>query len=642
MSAVTGTSTTPADTPPMRGTASEPVTQEPGVETRDHEMGSTKDEEETNLEDAATEAMRQAAMGITSLMIETTVMPALQQQGQVLADQVSQLQHIEALLTRLLQERGNNDPESEGSPTPKPDSPCHWAHRAWLTVEPSSPSYHSPDHHVRLASGDEWERTSRESPRSARTPLGSLTPVDGATPTLSGHNLPTDHTSVVATSTPAEPRCPARRRVELYRLSFGFIGGPPMEPLVPVRGTPLHQRESRDHRKSRVNPPEGLFPNLGQSSTMGQTPYTQWQANLQAALGMAPVCPPQAIPTATSSPQPLRLVGQLTEPNHSSAVGAEPGPSVTPTMPQAAGYPIGTTPIDSISRIIISALCTHEGDGSEATQALGKLNIKVGPPPKYNGATDLKTFEQWVLGMVQWFRLHTLLGPGMESDCTRVNVIGYLCKEAACDWFHYEVETATGGPEAWTTLEVMQGLQARFITQRSAAEAAMEFCTLNQGTMDTQELYQELRHLALQLPHVPDTYMFACRYVEALNPRIAGRVYTLRYTTETHDVETLAKLAEHVEGAIRAQCHYKENRGSTPTVKKPREKGKTVTAKPARVESAKPPVAPNRGRSDPATRERRWNTAGRGGACHKCGRTGHFAAQCTEQTVAGKAAAIED
>jgi hypothetical protein len=131
-----------------------------------------------------------------------------------------------------------------------------------------------------------------------------------------------------------------------------------------------------------VNPTEGLFPDLGQSSTTGQTPYAQWQANLQAAPGMAPVRPPQAIPMATSSPQPLHLVGQLMEPNHSSAVGAEPGPSVTPTMPQAAGYPIGTTPTDSISRIIISALHTHEGDRSEATRALGKLNIKVGPPPQ--------------------------------------------------------------------------------------------------------------------------------------------------------------------------------------------------------------------------------------------------------------------
>jgi hypothetical protein len=152
-----------------------------------------------------------------------------------------------------------------------------------------------------------------------------------------------------------------------------------------------------------VNPTEGLFPDLGQSSTMGQTPYAQWQANLQAALGMVPVRPPQAVPTATSSPRPLRLVGQLTEPNHSSTVGAELGPSVAPTMPRAVGYPIGTTPTDSISRIIISALRTHKGDGSEAMRALGKLNIKVGPPPKYNRATDLKTFEQWVLGMVQWF-----------------------------------------------------------------------------------------------------------------------------------------------------------------------------------------------------------------------------------------------
>jgi hypothetical protein len=262
--------------------------------------------------------------------------------------------------------------------------------------------------------------------------------------------------------------------------------------------------------------------------------------------------------------------------------------------------------------------------------------------PKYSGATDLKTFEQWVLSIVQWFRLHTLLGPGTESDRTRVNMIGYLCEGAARDWFHYEVETATGGPEAWTTLEVVQGLQARFITQRSAAEVANEFCTLSQGTMDAQELYQELRHLVLQLPHVPDTYTFTSRYVEALNPRIAGHVYTMGYTAETHEVEVLAKMAEYVEGAIRAQRHYEDNCGSVPAVKKTREKGKGVTAQSAKVETTKPTVAPTKAWGETASWERQRGAPGCKGACHKCGRMGHFAAQCTERMVAGKAAAIEE
>jgi hypothetical protein len=237
-----------------------------------------------------------------------------------------------------------------------------------------------------------------------------------------------------------------------------------IEPPARLRDTPPHQREAGDRRKSRLIPTEGLFPDLGQSRTAGQIPYAQWQADLQASPGTASAAPPVA-----HSPQPLRLAEHMAGPSRlppqSPARGTEPAIPAVHTPPRAAGYPIGAVPTDSISWIIISALRTHEGDGSEATRALGKLNIKVGPPPKYNGATDLKTFEQWVLGMVQWFRLHALLGPGVESDRTRVNVIGYSCKDAARDWFHYEVETTTGGPEAWTTLEVVQGLQARFITQ---------------------------------------------------------------------------------------------------------------------------------------------------------------------------------
>jgi hypothetical protein len=129
-------------------------------------MGSDVDKEEPNLEEVAAEAMRKAVLNITSLMIETMVMPALHQQGQAIANQVSQLQRVEALLTRLLQERGNSEPGSEGSPTPKPDSPRHWSHHARLTAEPSSPSYNSSGHHIRITGGDKWERTLGESPRS--------------------------------------------------------------------------------------------------------------------------------------------------------------------------------------------------------------------------------------------------------------------------------------------------------------------------------------------------------------------------------------------------------------------------------------------------------------------------------------------
>ncbi|KAF8592844.1 hypothetical protein BDV93DRAFT_567305 [Ceratobasidium sp. AG-I] len=118
--------------------------------------------------------------------------------------------------------------------------------------------------------------------------------------------------------------------------------------------------------------------------------------------------------------------------------------------------------------------------------------------------------------------MHGLLGPGEDNN--RVFIIGHLCTKQAQDWYQHTVEMSNYGPENWTILEVIQGLQARFITQRSAAEAANEFRMLMQGAMDAQQLYEELRLLSNQLPVPADDYTFAQRYMSALHTSVSRRV----------------------------------------------------------------------------------------------------------------------
>jgi hypothetical protein len=137
----------------------------------------------------------------------------------------------------------------------------------------------------------------------------------------------------------------------------------------------------------------------------------------------------------------------------------------------------------------------------------------------YDGSGELRMFELWVSDLLRWFRLHGILRPDVDQTC--INVIGHASTGAAKDWFHYRVENSEQGPEGWNTLEVIQGLQRQFITQKSLAEAVQDFCTLTQGSMATVELRQELRMLGMQLPSEPDAYTFRKRFMEALHPRIA-------------------------------------------------------------------------------------------------------------------------
>ncbi|KAG9098179.1 hypothetical protein FS749_004467 [Ceratobasidium sp. UAMH 11750] len=261
-----------------------------------------------------------------------------------------------------------------------------------------------------------------------------------------------------------------------------------------------------DHQRVSIATQQELPPHKGGTQTQPMAPGTAYPRHYTAA-----------------APLQLRMLsvplfGGQTPSQTSGRTPAVAPLAVTrnPATPRAAGYPIGAVPTDSISRWVITALQNNASIDPDTVRHVGKMGIKFNPPAKYNGGTELKTFEQWVLGLLQWFRLTKLLGPGFDNTC--MDVIGNSCEGAAKDWFQHEVEASNRGPEGWTTLEVIHGLQRRFIMQRLAARAAQEFETLEQGSLDVTELHQQLWVLALQLPFEPDPYMFAKHFMQALDP----------------------------------------------------------------------------------------------------------------------------
>ena len=64
---------------------------------------------------------------------------------------------------------------------------------------------------------------------------------------------------------------------------------------------------------------------------------------------------------------------------------------------------------DPIMRMVHSALEeSREDDSNESIVTQMRLNIS--PPEEYSGSSDLKVYEMFIAGILQWLRLHGLLG----------------------------------------------------------------------------------------------------------------------------------------------------------------------------------------------------------------------------------------
>ncbi|KAG8716564.1 hypothetical protein FRC08_009254 [Ceratobasidium sp. 394] len=425
---------------------------------------------------------------------------------------------------------------------------------------------------------------------------------------------------------------------------------PGQEDPVPHRGQSTRRRDELYEPSAEQSMPAPAAPQQRRVSIAepqrDQPPHmTSWSAVPRRASG--PFAQTAAGPTPVLRsrlyqqpfPVPATPHGQVT-----LGVGTPtpvPQPAAAST-PRAAGYPIGAIPTDNVSRDIIRALQRHQSDTLATAGQLQKV-LKLGGPPTYDGSGELKTFEQWVTDLLRWLRLHGLLGP--DADMHRVSIIGVACKDAAKDWYQHAVDRGEHGPESWTTLEVIQGLQRRFITPRSTAEIGQEFRLLQQGTMATVELYQQLLNLSVQLPTEPDPYSFRRRFMEALHPRIAQRVMGLAYSAERSEIDVLVEVAEAQEAALASQRHFDEVKPSGGSSKKrdrdrPRKAADTSAGAALAPRPATAPVKT----TDPKDRGRPASQKREPGRCFRCNRTGHIAAACPNAAavVHGKAAVVVD
>jgi hypothetical protein len=87
-------------------------------------------------------------------------------------------------------------------------------------------------------------------------------------------------------------------------------------------------------------------------------------------------------------------------------------------------------------------------------------------PTTYGGDDDFDHLDNWLQGLLRYFKIHRITG--MEKDRDRVLVTGTCLSGKAERWFCHEVERPTRIIRNWTFETVVIGLFRAFITTATA------------------------------------------------------------------------------------------------------------------------------------------------------------------------------
>ena len=98
---------------------------------------------------------------------------------------------------------------------------------------------------------------------------------------------------------------------------------------------------------------------------------------------------------------------------------------------------------------------SREDDPDDSIVMWTRLNIS--PPEKYSGSSDLKVYETFIAGILQWLRLHGLLV--VKYTETQVQFLGTRLKGNASEWFTRNVECPNRPIRDWSLESVIKGLQ---------------------------------------------------------------------------------------------------------------------------------------------------------------------------------------
>ena len=129
----------------------------------------------------------------------------------------------------------------------------------------------------------------------------------------------------------------------------------------------------------------------------------------------------------------------------------------SPEAETALVYPIGDHKYhDPIKRIVHSAL-EESWDDNPNDSIIVQMILNISPPEEYSRSSDLKIYKTFVAGILQWLRLHSLLGVNYTDP--QVQFLGTWLKGNASEWFTRNIEHPGQPIKDWSLESVILWLQ---------------------------------------------------------------------------------------------------------------------------------------------------------------------------------------
>ncbi|KIJ32578.1 hypothetical protein M422DRAFT_265597 [Sphaerobolus stellatus SS14] len=137
-----------------------------------------------------------------------------------------------------------------------------------------------------------------------------------------------------------------------------------------------------------------------------------------------------------------------------------------------------TSEYSSIQQMMRQALQNASLEDEPEKSFLAKAGVKMGNPPTY-GASKIQ-----------------------------LQLLGQCLTDEAQEWFYCQVEQFDREVKHWDLEFVLMGLQKWFMPTLSLNKVAVGYDHLMQGSMNVQQLHQQLTKLAKQMVELPDAYSY--------------------------------------------------------------------------------------------------------------------------------------
>ncbi|KIJ47413.1 hypothetical protein M422DRAFT_248805 [Sphaerobolus stellatus SS14] len=128
--------------------------------------------------------------------------------------------------------------------------------------------------------------------------------------------------------------------------------------------------------------------------------------------------------------------------------------------------------------------------------------------------------------------------------------------------FYWQVEQFDREVKHWDLDSVLMGLQKRFMPTLSLNKVAVGYDHLMQGSMNVQQLHQQLTKLAKQMVELPDAYSYWRQFMNALKPGIREEVLGKGFTAEFSKIDELVEQAVIVDNAKHYTSGYNSNQSN--------------------------------------------------------------------------------